>query len=124
MSYELYKVLHLVGIVLLFSGLVSVLTIKLSGAALEGKQKKFAFMTHGIGLLLILISGFGLMARLGLVQEFPKWIFIKLSIWLFMGLVLALIKRKAQDHAFKLYTILLSVFMVAAYVAITKPFSL
>lgn len=122
MSYEFYKLLHLVGIVLLFSGLVSLLTMKLAGIPIEGALKKFAYITHGVGLVLILVSGFGLLARLQLVAEIPKWVYIKLCVWLFMGGVATLIKR--QGHlAWKLYTIIICVFIVAAYVGITKPFT-
>jgi hypothetical protein len=122
MSYEFYKVLHLTGIILLFTGLVTLLTLKVSGQALEGKTKKFAYMTHGLGLLLIFVSGFGLMARLGMIQGFPKWIYIKLAIWLFFGGILAFIKRNKINWNF--YIILICVFMLAAYVAITKPFTI
>ena len=72
-SYEFYKVLHLTGLVLLFSGLVTLLTMKVVNAELGGSAKKFAFITHGVGLFLILLSGFGLLARLNLVRELPKF---------------------------------------------------
>ena len=122
MSYEFYKLLHLLGIVLLFSGLVSMLTMKIAGVPVEGALKKFVYITHGVGLLLILVSGFGIMARLQMIADIPKWIYIKLSVWLFMGGVITLIKR--QGHlAWKLYTIIMCVFIVAAYVGITKPFT-
>ena len=65
MPYEFYKILHLTGLVLLFSGLVSLLTLKAIGAEVNGAAKKFSFIAHGIGLFLILLSGFGLLARLG-----------------------------------------------------------
>ena len=120
MSYEFYKLLHLTGIVLLFSGLISMLTLKIAGVPLEGRNKKFSFMAHGLGLLLIIISGFGLLARLGLIQEIPRWVYIKLLIWLYFGGIVALIKRKATGWNF--YVILICVFMLAAYVGITKPF--
>ena len=120
MSYEFYKLLHLTGIVLLFSGLVSMLTVKVAGQTLEGRTKKFSFMTHGLGLLLIIISGFGLLARLGMIQEIPNWVYVKLLIWLFFGGIVALIKRKATGWNF--YVILICIFILAAYVGITKPF--
>lgn len=123
-SYEVYKLFHFIGLVLLFTGLFSLLTLKLTNQPLEGRVRKFVFITHGVGLALVLISGFGLLARLGLVQGLPKWVYIKLAAWLFMGVAISLIKRKGQQHFGKLYTIILCVFIVAAYVAINKPFSL
>ena len=121
MSYEFYKILHLIGIVLLFSGLISLLTLKVTSVAVEGSAKKFAFITHGVGLFLLLLSGFGLLARLGLAQQMPHWVYVKLLIWLVFGGVIALIKRK-PTLGWSMYIPLLTIFMIAAYVAVTKPF--
>lgn len=119
MSYEFYKILHLIGLVLLFSGLVSLLTLRVVGAEVNGPAKKFAFLTHGIGLFLILLSGFGLLARLGLVRELPGWIYVKLVIWLYFGLTIALIKRKGQ-LGWIMYLPMLVIFILAAYLGVNK----
>lgn len=122
MSYEFYKVLHLLGIAFLLSGLVALVILKVTGVAIEGTVKKFAFITHGVGLLVILVSGFGLLAKLQLMADFPKWAFIKLAIWLFMGGVATLIKKKGH-MAWTLYTLIMLIFLLAAYVGVTKPFT-
>ena len=121
MSYEFYKLMHLVGIVLLFSGLVSMLTLKVAGIPVEGSVKKFSFITHGLGLLLILVGGFGLLARLQLMADMPKWVYVKLLVWLFMGGAISLVKRKGH-LGWSLYIVLLCVFAIAGYVALSKPF--
>ena len=121
-SLEIYKLLHLTGIVLVLTGLVALLALKISGVAIEGANKKFAFLTHGLGLVLVLVSGFGLLARLGLIQTgFPGWAYVKLAIWLYFGGIMALIKRRGH-LGWKLYLPLILVFMVAASVALYKPF--
>ena len=120
MSYEFYKILHLTGLILLFSGLVSLLTLKATGASIQGSARKFSFITHGVGLFFVLLSGFGLLARLGLVKDMPNWVFAKLAVWLYFGASIALIKRKGQI-GWILYLPMLLIFMVAAYIAITKP---
>jgi hypothetical protein len=122
MSYEFYKILHLLGIALLLSGLVTLVILKVTGVAIQGTVKKFALITHGIGLVLLLVSGFGLLARLQLMGDFPKWAYIKLAIWLFMGGVATLIKKKGH-MAWQLYTIIMCIFLIAAYVGIAKPFT-
>lgn len=120
MSYEFYKILHLTGLILLFSGLVSLLTLKVVGADVSGSAKKFSFITHGVGLFLVLLSGFGLLARLGMVRDLPGWIYVKLAIWLYFGVTIALIKRKGQ-LGWILYLPMLVIFILAAYLGVNKP---
>jgi len=121
MPYEIYKILHLVGIFLLVSGLVGLLALVWSGHGLTGRVKTFAFITHGVGLLFILVSGFGLLARLGIAQQgLPPWIHVKLFIWIVFGGLIALLKRKGQ-MGWPLYFIMLAIFTVAAYYGIYKP---
>ena len=80
--YEIYKILHLTGLFLLITGLASTLVLSWAGSINQKNLKKFSFITHGIGLLFILVSGFGLLARLGLAQaNMPTWIYGKLTIW-------------------------------------------
>lgn len=125
MPYEFYKILHFTGLILLFSGLVSLLTLKIAGVPIEGSARKFSFITHGVGLFFILLSGFGLLARLGLARDMPNWIYVKLAIWLIFGGIIVLIKRKGHvlgQRGWILYLPLLIIFIVAAYVATTKPF--
>jgi len=121
MPYEFYKVLHLTGLILLFSGLMGLLMVKMTAGQLAGSTKKLIFISHGVGLLFILVSGFGLLARLGLVRELPHWIYIKLAIWLYFGGAIALIQRKAEKLGKPLYLMFLVVFILAASVAIYKP---
>ena len=59
MSYQFYKLLHLIGVIILFSGIGAVL------ATANGTTKnKLASIANGVGLLVIFVAGFGLMARL------------------------------------------------------------
>lgn len=84
-----YKLLHIVGIIVLFVSLGAML-----GA---GKSIKAAVAGHGIGLVLILVSGFGMAAKAG--YGFPAWMIGKLAIWLALGAVIVLIKRKVLPVA-------------------------
>ena len=121
MPYEIYKILHLTGIFLLISGLIGMLALAWSGHGITGRVKTFAFITHGVGLLFILVSGFGLLARLGIMHDgFPGWVFGKLAIWLILGGFIALLKRKGQ-LGWPLYFLMLALFMTATYLAIYKP---
>lgn len=121
MPYEVYKIIHLVSLVLLMSGLVGLLTVRMSGAVLQPNVKKLVFIAHGIGLLFLLISGFGLLARLGLTQNMPGWVFGKIAVWLILGGAIALVKRKGQ-LGMPIFIGLILIFTVAAYLAVAKPF--
>lgn len=121
MPYEIYKMIHFTGLILLFSGLTCLLTLKVAGVPLQGASKKFAFISHGVGLFLVLLGGFGLMARLGMATSWPNWIYAKLAIWLYFGAAVVLVKRRGH-LGWPLYIPLITVFIVAAYIATFKPF--
>jgi hypothetical protein len=116
MSYQVYKLLHVLGIMLLFFGFGGVLIPNLSGFKLAGKAKLIAFITHGLGMLLLLVAGFGLLAKLGL-DGIPGWVIVKLIVWLLLGVGIALAKRKPTIISL---LILLALAMVAPYAAIFK----
>lgn len=120
--YEFYKVLHITGLILVFSGIAGVFFPALAGQPLQGKHKRFVFITHGVGLLFMLVSGFGLLARLGIAQNgLPPWIHAKLLIWVLLGGAIALAKRKAQI-GWPLFILFVGIGMTAAIIAIHKPF--
>jgi hypothetical protein len=121
MPYEIYKIIHLTGIFLLISGLMMAYAMTSSGYALAGQIKKFSFAAHGTGLALILISGFGLLARLGLAREMPMWAYVKFAIWGVFAIFISILKRKGQ-LGWPLYVAMLAVFMFASYTAVMKPF--
>lgn len=121
MSYEFYKLIHLIGLFLVISGLVGLLTIKMSSGKLEGQARKLVFISHGVGLVFILVSGFGLLARLQMTQPMPNWVYIKIVIWLIFGGAMTLIKRKLNANSTTLAGLLI-LFIIAGYIAINKPF--
>jgi len=117
--YETYKILHLAGIFFLLFSLSSYLVIVTSNS---DKFKKLAGVMHGISLFIILLGGFGLLARLGIMQgsEWPLWVWVKLAIWIVMGAMVIFIK-KFQSLA-KIIWFAIPIFaIVAAYLAVYKP---
>lgn len=121
MSYQFYKILHLVGIFLLTTGLISVLTQSwFNGGVLTKKGKAFAFATHGLGLLLLFISGFGILAKLGLFGSLPAWVYTKIGIWVLFAVLVSLLKRKGHI-GWPLYFVCITLFTFAAYLGVYKP---
>jgi hypothetical protein len=94
LSHTTYKVVHLLGILLLVCGIGGLWA--LAAAATEParqKARRLLLATHGVALVLILVAGFGMMARLGISGAWPAWIWIKLAIWLLLAAVPVLLRR-------------------------------
>lgn len=112
--------MHILGFLAVFVSLGGLWGISFKGNVNSPHRKAMALI-HGIGMTLVLISGFGMMARLGLVAGMPGWIYAKLVIWLILGGSMILAKRQAH-----LGPILIVGWLViggmAAYIAILKPF--
>ena len=121
-SYSVYKVVHLVGILMVFLAVGAFLANSASGHLKQHQWRKSIAITHGIGLFLSLLGGFGLLARLGIVHGgLPNWVLIKLCIWGFFGIVTLLISRK-PIIAKPLWYLTLFLGALAAYLAGSKPF--
>jgi hypothetical protein len=135
-SYTVYKLVHYLGI---FA------TVALLGAALgRGAQQGGAGgmpsvdgssvgthdpwrrrfnVLHGVGLFVILLGGFGMLARLGITQGLglPGWIWAKLAIWtVFVGLIV--VARRTASAAARALIVLPLLAALAGYIAFTKPF--
>jgi uncharacterized membrane protein SirB2 len=111
MSYQVYKMIHIVSIVLFFSA-YAVATVKPGSIKLEK-------ILTGIALVLILASGMGLMARLGIAhgQPWPLWIIIKLSIWLIIGTAGHIILKRWPKAAPQFFWIAIGLLVMASYMA-------
>ena len=115
-SLSVYKILHLFGIMLMFSALGAVIVATVAGEA-NPRLRKLAGMAHGIALVLILVAGFGMLARLGLNGPWPLWVWLKLTIWLVFGAATVLVRRLGERAGWLL--VLLPVLGgVAAWLAI------
>lgn len=110
MSYEFYKVFHIVSVLVLFVALTGYLY----------SSKRSYAIGHGLALLFILVSGFGLAARMGLVRGLPTWVYIKLGVWFVLGAAFAIAKRKVLP-AYVQVILWLSLGLIAVYAAVNKP---
>lgn len=121
-SYSVYRLVHLFGIILLFV----VLGGLSYGAARPGTTgaapRRLATILHGVALFIVLLGGFGLMARLGIVHglAWPGWVWAKLAVWLLAGAAVMVPKRK-PEWALGLFVLLPILGGLAAWLAIFKP---
>lgn len=95
MSALFYQILHIFGVLMVFVALGGLTLQAVSGSTPDARTRKFAAMFHGLGLVIVLVSGFGLLAKLG-IPGFPLWVWLKVGIWLLVGGLIALIRRMPQ----------------------------
>lgn len=94
MSVEFYRLVHLSGLILTFAGLAGSWGVYASGGKPKGSIRAWVGVGHGLGLTLLLISGFGMLAKLGYLANLPLWAIGKVVIWISLGGAIALLKRR------------------------------
>ena len=83
-----------------------------------GENRKTFAIVQGIGLLVMLVTGFGLLARLGL--GYPHFAIVKTVLWVVIAMLPVLFRKLKTP----LYAEILIVFIlvgVMAYLGIVKP---
>ena len=118
MSYEFYKVLHFAGLFLVFSAIGGQFACFMTTGSEKTPARKFMGLIHGVGLLIALVAGFGLIARLGV--GFPTWVILKLLIWITLG-ALPVLPAKRPELTKGTYGLLIALGIAAAYLARYKP---
>ena len=122
MPYNLYKLVHLLGVFVLLTTLaIASMHLLRGGTRADLPRRRALTITHGIASFLILLGGFGMLARLGIVQGgLPGWILLKLGIWVILSAALALaLRATAGARVVLLGTPLLA--LLAAAIALYKP---
>lgn len=107
-----YKFIHLAGVIGLFTSLGAIM--------IAGSGRKGGAMLHGISLLLILVAGFGALAKYKMPMD-QYWWMVKIALWLFLGAAPALAKRSALPTS-ALLMLSLGAGIAAAYLGVFKPF--
>lgn len=92
MPANIYSILHVVGILMVFLGYGALLARSMA-APDNVSVRKLGSITSGIGLLLIFIAGFAMISKFGYSFTAP-WILVKLLIWVALGGMIVLINRK------------------------------
>ena len=110
MDANIYKIIHLTGI--------SLLAIGVGGMMANGSTRKTFAMCQGIGLLVMLVSGFGLLAKLGL--GYPTFAIVKTVLWLVIGM-LPMIFRKLKPPLGVAIIISLTLVGIMAWLGVMKP---
>lgn len=121
MSYNVYKLLHLLGGAMIFVSLGGIVVHAIGGGDKESNPaRKPLAILHGVGLVFLLVAGFGMLARLGLSMS-GGWIWTKVVIWVILGAA-SVLPYRSQPLARSLLVLLPLLGMLAGFLAIYKPF--
>jgi hypothetical protein len=122
-SYSVYRLVHLFGIFLLLMALGGLSWGARRWNTDAGPSRRTGLILHGLGLFIVLLGGFGLLARIGVVHgaSWPGWVWAKLVIWIMLGAVVVIPQRR-PGWAGALLILVPVLGGVAAWLAIFKPF--
>lgn len=117
MSYEFYKILHIFSVLMLFTALGTAA----AGEAAGDRLRRLAGVAHGVALALILVAGFGLLAKLRILGSIPGWVLIKFSLWFLLGLAPLGLRRRPEWRTW-IWSLMPVLGGLAAWLAVKKPF--
>lgn len=123
MSFLTYKAIHLSGIFAIITILAGVSVDSLRGGRPADSRYSMPIrIGHVLALLLVLIGGFGMLARMGvLASGLPNWAALKLGIWVSAGAA-GLLSYRGDRAAVAVLCAVPIVAMLAGAVALFKPF--
>jgi hypothetical protein len=118
--YVVYQVLHVAALAAVFAAL--------GGAAIAARLApgertpvaRLLAITHGVALVLLLVAGFGMLAKLGIGMP-PGWAWAKIVLWLALGGLVAVVRR-APHLATGAFLSLPVIAGLSAWLAHSKPF--
>jgi hypothetical protein len=111
MSYQFYKMMHVISIVLFFALYAS--------AAVKAQNKlgfKFEKIFTGIMILLILVGGFGL-KKFAAPGAWPMWLALKLGIWVVVGGAAHVVLKRFPQFSIKFFWGSVGLLTAASYLA-------
>ena len=108
MSYQVYKMIHIISIVIFFS--------LFAAAAYSGESTKKNKILTGIALFFVLLGGMGL-KKFAAPGEWPLWLNLKMVIWLVVGAAGHVIIKRFPAHAIKAFWASVGLLTLASYLA-------
>ena len=123
--YLALKAVHLAGVFLVLIGVAGIAADAASGRPKgENPASRLLAALHGLGLLIVLLAGFGMLAKLMRTPSTPSpaWATAKLVIWALFAVLAMVPRRWPRTALWVLVGGLPLLGAAAAVVAILKPF--
>jgi hypothetical protein len=92
LTYDTYKLIHLFGLFTLFLALGGLFVHAAAGGEKRHSARGLVMAAHGLGAFLVVLGGFGMLARLE-GSGIPAWVHPKLVIWVLLAGAVALPHR-------------------------------
>src|SRR4029077_10630291 len=105
-----YHIIHIIGIALLVLGI--------GGMMAGGEKRDTCALPQGIGLIVMIVSGFGLLAKLGL--GYPHFAIVKTVLWVVIAMLPVLFRKLKTPLAAEVLIVLILV-GIMAYLGLVKP---
>jgi membrane associated rhomboid family serine protease len=110
MDPNTYLIIHLTGI--------AALALGLGGMMAGGAHRKAFAILQGLALVVMLVSGFGLLAKLHL--GFPHFAMVKLGLWVVIAM-LPMIFRRLRVPLVPALCVFIALVGVMAWLGVVKP---
>jgi hypothetical protein len=110
MDYTTYQIIHLVGL--------AAVALGTGGMMAGGNNRKLFAIWQGVGLIVVLVAGFGMLAKGKL--GFPHFAIVKLILWVVVGMM-PLILRKLKTPLTVNILISLALVGILAWLGVMKP---
>ena len=113
MSAQFYTIVHFVGMAMLLLSIGAMISFSSSNS----NKKAHLMLMHGVALLLIAVSGFGLIAKLNVAISI--WLIMKILIWVIFGMLASLV-FKIKQRLFLYFAIPLLVGLAAYFASMLQ----
>ena len=110
MDATIYKIIHLTGI--------AAIALGVGGMMAGGSNRKPFAICQGVGLLVMLVSGFGLLAKLHL--GYPHFAIVKTVLWVVIA-ILPMLARRLKLPVAAAMLISLTMVGIMAWLGVMKP---
>jgi len=121
---DFYEIVHIIGIAMIFLAIGGIAVHAANGGTKANSgTRRLVSSIQGVGAMLILIGGFGMLARMGFLHggAFPGWLWVKIIVWVILSAIFLLPYRR-PSLARPLLVVLPLLAGVAVYMALYKPF--